>query len=52
MDSVDEGDVLALVHHRGSRGLDSALERLHRATQIRDKADELPLLIEVITPSA
>ena len=51
-DRVDEGDVLAHLHHRGGKGLDSALQRLAKAAEVRESSEELPLLIEVITPSA
>ena len=54
-DHVDEGDVLALVHHRRGRGLEMALERLGRCTQLHPSPSagappEPPLLLERILP--
>ncbi len=50
-DSVDAGDVLALVHHRGGHGLDESLDHLRRSlSQADDTNAEPPLLIERILP--
>jgi pyrimidine-nucleoside phosphorylase len=50
--TVEKGDVLALVHHRGGHGLDAALERLGRAIDLSAGPVVEPLLIERIEPSA
>lgn len=59
-DRVEAGDLLALVHHRGGRGLEMALERLGRCTLVHPADSggaptespfpEPPLLIERILP--
>ncbi|MEM8711938.1 MAG: pyrimidine-nucleoside phosphorylase, partial [Planctomycetota bacterium] len=52
-DRVDAGDVLALVHHRGGRGLESALERLGRSVRIEEGGEApLPLIVERVRPGA
>ncbi len=51
-DEVVAGERLALVHHRGGRGLDAALGRLGRAAVVDADVNAGPLLIERVLPTS
>ena len=50
-DRVQAGERLALVHHRASFGLDSALERLQRSIVFDGHPSLEPLLLEIVLPT-